>query len=80
VGKLIFIALAVGLVIWLLRRALRERGRGAAGDASDAGAKLAQELVRCAHCGVHLPRADAVLVEARVYCSPAHGRLGQGGS
>ena len=75
-GRLIFIALAVVLVVWLLRRALREPGKGAA----EADARLAQELVRCAHCGVHLPRADAVLAETRIYCSPAHARLGQGGS
>ena len=76
-GRLLFIALAVVLLVWLVRRALRKPDKGAARDAD---ARLAQELVRCAHCGVHLPRADAVLAEARIYCSPAHARLGQSGS
>ncbi|HVZ45556.1 MAG TPA: PP0621 family protein [Ramlibacter sp.] len=38
-----------------------------------------QEMVRCAVCSVHLPRADALEGEADVfYCSPDHRRLGGG--
>lgn len=31
-----------------------------------------QDMVRCAHCGVHLPREDAVAGGAHLYCSTAH--------
>lgn len=31
-----------------------------------------QEMVRCAHCGVHLPRSDAVEGRAGLYCSAEH--------
>jgi uncharacterized protein len=31
-----------------------------------------QTMVACAHCGVHLPRSDAVADGALVYCSEAH--------
>ncbi|MGH8705277.1 MAG: PP0621 family protein, partial [Burkholderiales bacterium] len=34
------------------------------------------ELVRCAHCGVHLPRAEARTAGGRYYCSEEHWRLG----
>jgi uncharacterized protein len=32
----------------------------------------ATEMVRCAHCGVHLPRPDAIAQETLLYCSRAH--------
>jgi uncharacterized protein len=32
-------------------------------------------MVRCAHCGVHLPRSEAVLSRGRTYCSAAHLEL-----
>jgi uncharacterized protein len=69
---LIVIALIVALVVWLVRRALREKRGGARPAAAS------EDLVRCAHCGVHLPRADAVLVDTQAYCGPAHARLGRG--
>ena len=37
-----------------------------------------QEMVRCAVCGVHLPRADATEGTAgRVYCGAEHRRQGE---
>jgi len=36
-----------------------------------------ESMVRCAHCGIHLPRSDAVLLEGRTWCSSEHARLGQ---
>ena len=35
------------------------------------------ELVRCAHCGVNLPRGEARGAGAEVYCSDEHARLGK---
>jgi len=34
------------------------------------------ELVRCAHCGVHLPRSEARQAAGALYCSEEHARLG----
>ena len=36
----------------------------------------ALEMVECAHCGLHLPAADAVVAGSRVFCSQAHQALG----
>lgn len=36
-----------------------------------------QAMVACAHCGVHLPRSDAVAGADGLYCSEAH-RLARG--
>lgn len=30
------------------------------------------DIVACAHCGVHVPKADAIASARAHYCSPAH--------
>jgi uncharacterized protein len=39
-------------------------------------ARTQGDLVKCAHCGTHLPLAEARAVGDRVYCSDEHARLG----
>ncbi|MGB8856218.1 MAG: PP0621 family protein [Burkholderiales bacterium] len=34
-------------------------------------------MVRCAHCGIHAPRADSVLENGKYFCSEEHLRLGE---
>ncbi len=67
-GRLILLALAVLVLVWLVRRALRSRGRRAPPPPG--------ELVSCAHCGVLLPRAEARGAHGAQYCSEEHARLG----
>ena len=72
--KLILIAVAVLVVVWLLRRAL---AAPRAGDPPpQAPGEQKGDLVSCAHCGMHLPRAEARLAGDRVYCGEEHARLG----
>jgi uncharacterized protein len=35
-----------------------------------------EAMVRCAHCGVHLPRSEASLIDQNTWCSTAHAKLG----
>ena len=70
-GRLILLGLAVLALVWLVRRALRGRQGGAPPAAGVPG-----ELVACAHCGVHLPRAEARSAPGGAYCSDEHARLG----
>lgn len=37
--------------------------------------KAPQDMVACAHCGVHLPRCDALVKTGQHFCSPAHRDL-----
>jgi len=72
-GRLILIAVAVLLLVWLVRRALGEaRKRQGGGE----GRTPVGELVACAHCGVNLPRSEARSAGGRHYCSEEHWRLG----
>ena len=35
-----------------------------------------EAMVRCAHCGIHLPRSEATLIGGNAWCSNEHARLG----
>ena len=69
--RLLVLILLVVVAVWLIRRALRRIDGEGAPKAPPVG-----ELVRCAHCGVHLPRAEARQAEGALYCSDEHARLG----
>ena len=36
-----------------------------------------ESMVRCAHCGIHMPRSDALLIDGETWCSGEHAKLGQ---
>ncbi|OYV43904.1 MAG: hypothetical protein B7X10_06280 [Burkholderiales bacterium 21-58-4] len=36
-----------------------------------------ESMVRCEHCGIHLPRSEAVLIGGKTWCSPEHAKLGK---
>jgi len=68
-GRLIFLLLVVAAVVWLLRRAV--------GGRAERDAAPPPDLVRCARCGVHVPRNEATRASGGLlYCSDDHARLG----
>lgn len=70
--------LAVLVVAYLLWRNARI-ARDARPPPERGQAALPQEMVRCAHCGLHLPREDSVTGgNGLPYCSQEH-RLLSGG-
>jgi uncharacterized protein len=70
-GRLVVLIVLVVLAVWLIRRALRRL------DPRNPPAVKEGELVRCAHCGVHLPRSEARQAAGTLYCSEEHARLGK---
>ncbi len=70
---LFFVLLAVAAYVawqWLRRSSLR-------GPASDSQTRaVPQAMVSCAHCGLHLPRQDALPAGERYYCSDEHRQRG----
>jgi len=75
-GKLLVLILLVVLAVWLIRRALRAANRG---DTPQAKSPEVGDLVRCARCGVHLPRSEARQADGLLFCGEEHARLGAGG-
>jgi uncharacterized protein len=71
-GRLLVLVLLVVIAVWLIRRALRRAEMPEAPQTKAAP----EELVRCAHCGLLLPRAEARQSEGVIYCSEEHARLG----
>jgi uncharacterized protein len=70
---LLVLVIAVG-AMWLGRR--RGEARPAPRRPAEKPAELAQ-FVACAHCGLHLPQAEAHADAAgRPFCGPEHLRLG----
>lgn len=66
--------LAVG--IWLIFTLLKKYGRSVERD-DRAAPPVQEDMVRCAQCGVHLPRSEAELSRGEFYCSDEHRRLHQ---
>ena len=73
--------LALGIVAYLiLSRARRQRERSEAERKPVAPPATPEDMVRCAVCGVHLPRSEGFASRGKFYCSDDHLRLsGQNG-
>ena len=71
--KYLIVLLVVVGVAWLMLR-----GRSSAGPArrGNGPEPRPQEVVECRHCGVHLPRIDAVEDRNGVFCSEGHRLAG----
>jgi uncharacterized protein len=75
-GRLLVLVVLIVIAAWLLRRALRRHEHSVDPRADAPAAKPAEELVRCARCGLLLPRGEARLAAGRAYCTEEHARLG----
>ena len=68
--KFILLALAVFVLLWMLRGSLRSRRPPPSAKAPPPGAP--QPMLRCAQCGLHLPRDEALPGRGGVFCGAAH--------
>jgi len=73
-ARLILLAAAVWVLVWLLRRSV-----AAPAAHAPPRAQAPADLVACAHCGVLVPRGEAREAAGGLYCSEAHARLGPRG-
>ena len=70
---LFFVVLGVGLyVAFRIWRVGKQRG--AAGSAPTPPA-AGEAMVRCDHCGLNVPKSEALAEGSRWYCSEDHRRL-----
>ncbi|RDI28306.1 PP0621 family protein [Pseudacidovorax intermedius] len=72
--KFLLVTLVVAVAIWIWRRNRQEELDAAPPPRPNArpAVRGPQRMVRCAHCGLHLPAADAVPGRHGIYCSDRH--------
>ncbi|MDU9025468.1 PP0621 family protein [Pseudomonas corrugata] len=71
--RLIILFAVVASAIWIFRNV-----KPKASAAQSSREQDAPPMVRCAHCGVHLPRDRALPLQQQWYCSQAHLEQGPG--
>ena len=69
-ARIIILALVVALVVWWLTRSRRS----APAPEAPTPKTIPQDMVACDHCGLHLPRLDALPGRGGVFCSDEHRR------
>ncbi|MGH8711516.1 MAG: PP0621 family protein [Burkholderiales bacterium] len=68
-SKLLLVIIAALLVYWVLRSYRKgllkpQQHRDAAGE----------DMVRCMHCGVNLPKSESFTIQGDFFCSQEHQR------
>ena len=69
-GKFILFLVLAFLAYMVIKGAVRRSRPPAAGD------RPPEHMVACEHCGVNLPRSEALEEDGRFYCSEEHRRPG----
>ena len=72
-AKILLLVLGLALAYWILKSYKRKLDRRAKTPTTGA-----EDMVRCAHCGVHLPRSESLKTNEVFYCSADHRRMHQG--
>ena len=70
----LLLLIAIGFVVWTLFRAyLRSLNK----PPTSTPETVVEDMVKCAHCGVNLPRSEAIYSGGELFCCPEHQKLGK---
>jgi len=61
------------IIYWIMRKSGNRRNRAAARPAP----RPPEEMVTCAHCGVHLPVSESIQAGTRHFCCVEHQHAAQ---
>ena len=61
----LLLIIAIAVVVYLLIRAYRKQ-------VPRQDKPVAEDMVRCAHCGVHLPKGESVQADGQFFCGTEH--------
>ncbi|MDH4234725.1 MAG: PP0621 family protein [Gallionella sp.] len=61
----LLLLVAIVVVVYLLIRSFRK-------NAPRKDEPVVEKMVRCAHCGVHLPKGESVQADGEFFCSVEH--------
>jgi len=65
-SRLLFFA-AIIVIVYLLLKSYRKQP-----PKEDDASGQSEDMVRCAQCGVHLPKHESIMADGKRYCSEAH--------
>jgi uncharacterized protein len=71
-AKILLLVLGFFVAYWILKSYKKKVERRAQKPALGA-----EDMVRCAQCGVHLPRSESLTTDQSFYCSADHRRIHQ---
>jgi len=73
---LLFFALVIGVFLVVLIISQRIRAFRAKQEQEDAHTQPEEPMVKCQHCGTHLPQKEAIVNEqGEIFCSQQHLEL-----
>jgi len=61
----LLLLIAIAVVVYLLVKSYRR-------DVPRQDKSVAEDMVRCAHCGVHLPKSESIMAGGQFFCGVAH--------
>jgi uncharacterized protein len=61
----LLLLIAIAAVVYLLVKSYRK-------DVPRQDKSVAEDMVRCAHCGVHLPKSESIMAGGEFFCGVAH--------
>jgi uncharacterized protein len=61
----LLLLVAIAIVVYLLIKSYRK-------NAPPQDKPVAEDMVRCAHCGVHLPKGESILADGNYFCGAEH--------
>jgi uncharacterized protein len=63
----LFLLIAIAIVIYLLIKSYRKNA-----SQQDQDKTVTEDMVRCTHCGVHLPKGESILTGGNFFCCAEH--------
>ncbi len=61
----LFLLIAIAVVVYLLIKSYRK-------SVPQQDKIVAEDMVRCAHCGVHFPKGESIQADGHFFCSAEH--------
>lgn len=65
------------VIVFVAAMVLRAYKRSLNKPAAPARDSKPEDMVKCAHCGVNLPRSEAIYSGGVFFCTPEHQKLGK---
>lgn len=75
-AKLLIWVLVIIAVLFITRLITHKKNNVRPRNDRAPAPKGAEQMVRCAHCGIYLPRSEALMSNDHTWCSLDHAKLG----